>query len=95
MAVGTCPKKHESQKEDDLYFCFVNFEPDSPTVHVIPEAISAEVVSKDHQIWLDTPGRQGQAHNASPMRRIKPKSSGQENGWMDKYLENWSQITDR
>jgi hypothetical protein len=87
-------EKHESQTEEDLYFCFVNFEPASPTVHVIPAAVVAEVVSKDHQIWLDTPGRQGQAHSSSPMRRIKPKSSGQEEGWMEKYLENWSQITE-
>jgi hypothetical protein len=87
-------EKHESQTEEDLYFCFVNFEPASPTVHVIPAAVVAEVVSKDHQIWLDTPGRQGQAHNSSPMRRIKPKSSGQEEGWMEKYLENWSQISE-
>jgi len=88
-------EKHESQKEEDLYFCFVNFEPDSPTVHVIPAAIVAEVLSSDHQIWLDTPGRQGQTHNPSPMRRIKPKSSGHKDGWLDEYLENWSPVTDR
>lgn len=87
-------EKHESQTEEDLYFCFVNFEPASPTVHVIPAAVVAEAVSRDHQTWLDTPGRKGQSHNSSPMRRIKPKSSGQEEGWMDKYLENWFQITE-
>jgi hypothetical protein len=88
-------EKHELQTEEDLYFCFVNFEPASPTVHVIPAVVVAQVIQKDHQIWLDTPGKQGQAHNPSQMRRVKPKSSGQEDGWMDKYLENWSQITDR
>jgi len=88
-------EKHETQTEEDLYFCFVNFEPSSPTVHVIPAAVVAEIIKKDHQIWLGTPGKQGQAHNPSQMRRIKPKSSGQEEGWMDEYLENWSQITDR
>jgi hypothetical protein len=86
-------EKHESQIEEDLYFCFVNFEPASPTVHVVPAVIVAGVVSRAHQIWLNTPGRQGQAHNPSPMRRITPASSGQEAGWMEKYLENWSQIT--
>lgn len=88
-------EKHETQTEDDLYFCFVNFEPSSPTVHVIPASVVAEVIKKDHEIWLDTPGKQGQAHNPSVMRRVKPKSSGQEDGWMDKYLENWSQISNR
>jgi hypothetical protein len=88
-------EKHESQTEEDLYFCFVNFEPELPTVHVIPAAVVAEVVQKDHQIWLDTPGKKGQAHNPSLMRRIRPKASSQQDGWMDKYLENWSQIADR
>ena len=88
-------EKHESQTEEDLFFCFVNFEPLSPTVHVIPAAVVAEVVRKDHQIWLETPGQKGQAHQPSVMRRIKPKSSSQEDGWMNRYLENWSQIIDR
>jgi hypothetical protein len=87
-------EKHETQTEKDLYFCFVNFEPASPTVHVIPAAVVAEVIKKDHLIWLDTPGKQGQAHNPTQMRRIRPISFGQEEGWMDKYLENWSQITE-
>jgi hypothetical protein len=88
-------EKHESQTEEDLFFCFVNFEPQSPTVHVVPAAVVAEVVKKDHQIWLKTPGSKGQAHNPSVMRRIRPQASSQEVGWMDKYLENWSQISDR
>lgn len=87
-------EKHETQTEEDLFFCFVNFEPTSPTVHVIPAAVVAEVIKKDHQIWLDTPGKQGQAHNPTPMRRIRPKPFGQEDNWMDEYLENWSQITE-
>jgi hypothetical protein len=86
-------EKHESQSEDDLWFCFVNFEPESPTVHVIPALVVSAALRIDHQTWLDTPGRNGQAHNPSNMRRLKPKMSGQSDGWINQYLENWDQIT--
>ncbi len=86
-------EKHETQVDDDLFFAFVNFEPDSPTVHVIPASVVAAVIKKDHQTWLDTPGRNGQAHNPTLMRRIRPSSPDHPEGWMDQYLENWSQIS--
>jgi hypothetical protein len=85
-------EKHEAQLEEDLWFCFVNFEPDSPTVHVIPAKVVATALKIDHQTWLDTPGRNGQAHNPSNMRRLRPKMSSQPEGWIDQYLENWDQI---
>lgn len=81
--------KHESIKDENLFYCFVDFEPAQPTVHVIPSSVVADVISKDHQIWLDTPGRTGQAHNDTPIRRVKPNSLGLGNGWMPKYLEAW------
>jgi len=88
-------EKHENQTEEDLWFCFVNFEPTSPTVHVIPAPIVAQALKIDHEMWLVTPGRKGQAHNPSNMRRLKPKMSGQPEGWIAQYLENWDQIIKR
>lgn len=85
-------EKHEKQFQSDLFFCFVDFEPDVPRVHVIPARTVATVVKLDHEMWLATPGKRGQAHNATPMRRIKPSSLGMPVGWMDEYLENWGQI---
>jgi hypothetical protein len=85
-------EKHENQDQADLFFCFVDFEPETPTVHVIPAKVVSEVVKVDHEIWLSQPGRNGQAHNPNPMRRIRPASNGMPEGWMNKYLENWSQI---
>ena len=85
-------EKHESQTEDDLFFCFVDFEAKSPTVHVIPAKTVAKVVKLDHEIWLATPGRNGAAHNPNPMRRIRPASNGMPEGWMNQYLENWDAI---
>lgn len=87
-------EKHESQDQEDLYFCFVDFEPEFPTVHVIPAKVVSQVVKMDHEIWLATPGKKGQAHNPTPMRRIRPAALGMGEGWMDQYLENWSQIID-
>jgi len=85
-------EKHEEQIEEDLVFCFVDFEPEYPTVHVIPAKIVAETIKQDHQIWLDTPGKNGKPHNPTTFRRLKPNSNGKELGWMDEYLENWNQL---
>ena len=81
--------KHESMDEEGLFYCFVDFEPNQPTVHVIPSKVVASVIAKDHQLWLKTPGRAGQAHNDNPMRRVKPNSLAEGPGWMDQYLEAW------
>jgi hypothetical protein len=85
-------EKHEKQTEEDLFFCFVDFEPDSPTVHIIPAKVVAETIKNDHQIWLDTPGKNGQPHNPTSFRRLKPNPNGRELGWMDEFLENWGQL---
>lgn len=85
-------EKHESMVDKNLFYCFVDFEPQSPTVHVIPSAVVADMVTRDHRKWLETPGRKGQMHNDNPMRRVKPNSLALEVGWMDRYLEAWDLI---
>jgi hypothetical protein len=85
-------EKHETQVQEDLIFCFVDFERQSPSVHVIPARIVASVIKTDHEIWLSQPGRNGQAHNPNPMRRIRPASNGMEPAWLDEYLEAWNLI---
>ncbi len=85
-------EKHETQVDEDLFFCFVDFEPAYPTVHVLPAPFVAETLKRDHEIWLDTPGRKGQAHNPTNMRRLRPNMNGKEPGWLDEYLENWNLI---
>jgi hypothetical protein len=85
-------EKQESITDADLFYCFVDFEPESPTVHVIPAAVVAKTIKEDHEIWLATPGKKGQKHNDTKMRRIKPSSLSYEAGWLDVYYEAWSQI---
>jgi hypothetical protein len=85
--------KHESIKDADLFYCFVNLGEDNPQVYVVPASIVAKVIKTGHEKWLKTPGAKGQKHNDSDMRRIS-NSPRLENkfaptGWMDKYLEAW------
>lgn len=81
--------KHEEMIQDDLFYCFVDLEPEHPTVHVIPSAVVANVIKLDHQTWLDTPGKNGQAHNPTTFRRLRENSLGMPEKWLDEYLERW------
>ena len=85
-------EKHETVVNDDIYYCFVNFEPDHPTVHVIPAKVVADVIRVGHQSWMDTPGRNGQPHKHTKMRRIVPRAGHMPENWMDAYLEAWDQF---
>jgi hypothetical protein len=80
-------EKHESQTESDLFFCFVDFEPDQPRDFVTPAAVAAEAIRLDHSTWLATPGKNGRAHNETKFRRLRDNSLGQQEGWLNEYLE--------
>lgn len=85
--------KHETLISDRLFYVFVDMEPDEPISYVIPSAVVAEVVRKENASWLHTPGKNGQPHNQSDMRRVQPKYSypveGFPEGWMERYREAW------
>lgn len=96
-------QKHEEIVSQHLFYCFVDLEEEAtlPIIYVIPSAIVAAVLKEAHQLWLDTPGRNGQAHNDTKMRRLLPDYlRGRElaadvsqrlgSGWMEQYRENWS-----
>ena len=48
--------KHESIIDDDVFYAFVDFQPEHPTVHLMPAKVVAEAVATAHKIWLETPG---------------------------------------
>lgn len=81
--------KHEAMIEDNLFYCFVDFEPREPVVFVVPSKVVADSIAEDHRIWLATPGKKGQAHNDHDMRRVRPKMASMPDDWMVQYLENW------
>lgn len=88
--------KHEDIKDADMYYCFVDLGVEHPTIHIIPAKVVAKVVKESHSVWLASPGKNGKSHNDSDMRRIRrsygwPVKSAPD-GWMDKYLENWTEL---
>ncbi len=97
-------EKHESITGERIFYCFVDLKTDesqSPDVYIIPSGTVASVLKETHKIWLKQPGKRGQAHNPTDMRRLLPDYSSvlkltadQDNkfgkGWINKYKENWS-----
>lgn len=98
--------KHESLIADDLFYVFVDVgrEPsDLATCYILPSRVVADAIRLCHQVWLETPGRNGQQHRDSAVRRLLPDYSrtrpvtdegkaiiGQYSlGWLDQYRENW------
>ncbi len=89
--------KHEEMKDDDLFYCFVDLEPNNASVWIVPSKVVAKVVRDVHAEWLSTPGKAGQQRNDSDMRRIRveygPNIKCVTPGWMDQYLEAWDLLS--
>jgi len=92
--------KHENIHSDRLFYCFVDFgkAPDTcPIVYVLPSAKVAEAVFASHRKWLATPGKNGQSHKDSHVRRLLPDYTrvfGPTNnpypeGWLNQYRNAW------
>lgn len=91
-------KKNEEIVSPDIFYCLVDLEDvDNPDVYVISSKIVSQVIKVGHAKWLRQPGARGQKHNDSDMRslsnspRIETRYAFE--GWMDKYLENWEQLS--
>lgn len=89
--------KHEDIKDPDMFYCFVDLTDAHPIVYVVPAAKVAEAVTESHAKWLRTPGKKGQAHNETDMRRIRNNYgddlTSAPDGWLDEYLEKWELIS--
>lgn len=86
-------EKHEKIIDPDMFYCFVDFQSQHPEVFVMPARFVAEVIERDHRLWMGMPGKKGQPHNATPFRRMRPGCFGMPEGWMDEYLEAWHLLT--
>ncbi len=96
--------KHEDIVGKRMFYCFVDLRvgTDScPVVYIIPAVVVAKILKVMHRIWLREPGKKGQAHKETEMRRLLPdysknrRLSAQQkkmfgDGWMKKYRENWA-----
>ena len=65
-------EKHETLIDESLFYAFVRLNmPDGvPEFWIIPSTIVAPVIKKAYKIWLETPARNGSAHNKTSMRDL-------------------------
>jgi len=91
--------KHEKLRSDSLFYCLVDFGAGEnvPVVYVVPSPRVAEALELSHRTWLLTPGKKGQEHKDSQIRRLLPDYSRQlgttdnpyQRGWLDQYRDAW------
>ena len=75
-------KKAEADLAENLFYVFVCLAPESSaTFYVVPRKVVAKYVRKSHAKWLKTPGRKGQAHKDTDMRKFKDPAH--------KYKDRW------
>ena len=77
-------EKAENFHADNLFYAFVNLigAEKLPEYYIVPSKVVADHIRNEHKKWLSTPGKKGQPHNDSPMRRFTDESQ--------KYLNNWN-----
>ena len=68
----TLSEKDERKFEDDLYYAFIRLHgfKSEPGFWIMPSKRVAEIIKNAHQTWKETPGKKGQAHNDSSVRRL-------------------------
>ncbi|MEW6518678.1 MAG: hypothetical protein AB1461_04630 [Thermodesulfobacteriota bacterium] len=76
-------EKAEDYHSSELFYVFVNLRglEERPEFFVVPSKTVAAFIKNDHKQWLATPGRHGQKHNDTTMRRFHDEA--------EKFLEAW------
>ncbi len=66
-------KKAEQINDRSLFYVFVNIYDlmSLPEFYIVPSHVVSEYVKREHKKWLNTPGKKGQSHNDSTMRKFK------------------------
>jgi hypothetical protein len=59
---------------------------------IIPSSELARNVKSMHQLWLDTPGLKGQAHNDNKVRTVPLPSEGSMGWSIESYRNRWDLI---
>jgi hypothetical protein len=79
--------KHEKLRSPTLFYVLVNFGTDlaaHPKSFVVPSAVVADVLARNHSDWLSKPGLKGQQRQDTDRRQILLKSP-----WLAPYAEAW------
>lgn len=98
----TLSEKDERKFEDDLFYAFIRLHgfKREPEFWLIPSKRVAEVIKSAHQTWRVTPGKKGQEHNVSSIRRLPIVIRGSDTKYypmeweeeMKKYYNNFNLI---
>ena len=64
--------------------------------YIIPAGEMATHVCEAHKLWLETPGKQGQAHRDSAVRTVHLPPRTSRSGWdISEYKDRWDLIQDK
>jgi len=75
-------KKAEDYYADNLFYVFVDLNDGGhPDFFIVPSKTVANYIKKKHSEWLKTPGRRGQKHNDSSLRKFRDEESKYQNRW--------------
>ena len=76
-------QKAEDYFADNLFYIFVNLNENKkhPDFFIVPSKIVAQYCKKGHSNWLNTPGKKGQKHKDTPMRKFDDSK--------EEYLNRW------
>ncbi len=76
-------KKAEEYYGDNLFYVFVNLKDKAshPDFFIVPSKVVADQIREGHAKWLQTPGKKGQPHNDSTIRKFSDEH--------DNYLGKW------
>ena len=100
--IRTCSvsKKSEKYFGDSFFWVLGGIpKPDSDkefVYYIIPSKIMSENVIENHQLWLNTPGQQGQKHNENSVRTVLLPPRIHTNGWdVNEYKNRWDLIEEK
>ena len=75
-------RKAEVDLAQNLFYVFVCLPgAGEPSFYVVPRSVVATYVRESHQQWLATPGRKGQPHRDTDMRRFKDPDGKFKDRW--------------
>jgi hypothetical protein len=65
-------KKAENDVAENLVYVFVLFtELEPPLYYIVPRPVVAKYVRESHRAWLEAPGKSGQPHRDTDMRKFQ------------------------
>jgi len=75
--------RSESHQNENFFYIFVALKglAERPEYFIVPSKNVADFVKRDYAHWIATPGKKGQAHNESKVRKFDDKN--------EEYLEQW------